>query len=181
MVRSVILRNFDRQMAQLIEENMSERGVTFIKKTKPIKIEKNENKLTVTYENIETSNIEKEDFNTVLFAIGRKASTEALNIKAVDVKVDEDSGKILTVDEKTNIPNIYAVGDVIHGKPELTPVAIVAGKLLAQRIFGNSTQTMNYENVATNVFCPLEYGSVGLSEEEAIKKFGNDNIEVCSI
>lgn len=46
-------------------------------------------------------------------------------------------------------------------KPELTPVAILAGRLLARRLFNNSTITMDYENVATTVFSPLEYGAVG--------------------
>lgn len=63
-------------------------------------------------------------------------------------------------------------------KPELTPVAIQAGKLLAQRLFNNSNEQMDYENVATTVFTPLEYGTVGISEEVAIKRYGEDNIEV---
>jgi hypothetical protein len=63
-------------------------------------------------------------------------------------------------------------------KPELTPVAIHAGRLLARRLFGDSTVTMDYENVATTVFSPLEYGSVGISEEVAAQRFGEENIEV---
>lgn len=65
-----------------------------------------------------------------------------------------------------------------QGKPELTPVAIQAGKLLASRLFNNAKTLMDYDNVATTVFTPLEYGCVGLSEEIAIKRFGEDNIEV---
>lgn len=60
----------------------------------------------------------------------------------------------------------------------MTPVAIHAGKLLARRLFGNSTATMDYENVATTVFSPLEYGCVGLGEEHAISIYGEDNIEI---
>ncbi|KAK6638367.1 Thioredoxin reductase 1, mitochondrial [Polyplax serrata] len=178
MVRSTVLRNFDQQMALLIEENMKERGVQFIKNTTPVKIEKNGENLTVTFENKNTKHTNQENFDNVLFAIGRKALTDDLNIRAVDIETDEETGKIITINEKTNISHIYAVGDVIYGKPELTPVAIEAGKLLARRLFGDSTETMNYDNVATTVFSPLEYGCVGLSEEKAIEKYGESNIEV---
>ena len=60
----------------------------------------------------------------------------------------------------------------------MTPVAIHAGKLLAKRLFGNSVELMDYANVATTVFSPLEYGSVGLSEERANELYGEDKIEI---
>ena len=62
--------------------------------------------------------------------------------------------------------------------PELTPVAIQAGLLLANRLFGKSKEPMDYENICTTVFTPIEYSCVGLSEDDAIAKFGNDNIDV---
>lgn len=61
---------------------------------------------------------------------------------------------------------------------ELTPSAIKAGLLLARRLYGNSKVLMDYNNVPTTVFTPLEYGSCGLSEESAISKYGQNNIEV---
>jgi len=64
------------------------------------------------------------------------------------------------------------------GCPELTPVAIQAGKMLARRLFGGSKEPMDYRNICTTVFTPLEYGTVGYSEDEAIEEFGEDNIEV---
>ncbi|XP_055559974.1 thioredoxin reductase 2, mitochondrial isoform X3 [Falco cherrug] len=64
------------------------------------------------------------------------------------------------------------------GRPELTPTAIAAGKLLAQRLFGQSSELMDYDNVPTTVFTPLEYGCVGLSEEAAVQCYGSGNIEV---
>ena len=73
--------------------------------------------------------------------------------------------------------NIYAIGDVSYGKLELTPVAIKAGALLAQRLAGTSTTLMDYESVPTTVFTPLEYGTVGLTEEQAIERFGAENID----
>ena len=67
---------------------------------------------------------------------------------------------------------------MIQGKPELTPVAIQAGKLLAQRLYGDSKLQMDYDNVPTTVFSPLEYSCCGLSEEAAIERVGADNVEV---
>jgi thioredoxin reductase (NADPH) len=66
-------------------------------------------------------------------------------------------------------------------RPELTPVAIQAGKLLARRLYGGSQELMDYDDIATTVFSPLEYGCVGLTEEEAIKRYTEDNIEVSCI
>ncbi|KAF7646323.1 hypothetical protein LDENG_00189910 [Lucifuga dentata] len=76
------------------------------------------------------------------------------------------------------MPHIYAIGDILEGKWELTPVAIQAGKLLARRLYGGSTLKCDYINVPTTIFTPLEYGCCGLSEEKATELYGRDNIEV---
>lgn len=79
-------------------------------------------------------------------------------------------------DDKTSVENIYAIGDVCHGRLELTPTAIMAGRLLAARLFNGKSALMSYKYVPTTVFTPLEYGCCGYSEEEARKVFGTDNI-----
>ncbi|RZC35543.1 thioredoxin reductase 1, mitochondrial, partial [Asbolus verrucosus] len=178
MVRSVVLRGFDQQMAKLISEAMVEKGVKFLHKCIPKSIEKlSDNRLLVKWEN-ETGVEFSDQFDTVMFAIGRKALTRELQLDKAGVNVAEDGEKIAVVNEQTNVPHIFAVGDVLHKKPELTPVAIHAGRLLSRRLFANSRIEMDYDNVATTVFSPLEYGCVGLSEETAIQRFGEDNIEV---
>ncbi|CAG0890518.1 unnamed protein product [Cyprideis torosa] len=73
---------------------------------------------------------------------------------------------------------MYAIGDTLHDRLELQPVAAKAGKYLARRMFSNSTLKMDYSQVPTTVFTPLEYASVGLSEDSAMQKYGEDNIEV---
>ena len=88
------------------------------------------------------------------------------------------NGYIPAVFEQTNIPHIYALGDVLEGKQELTPVAIQAGKLLARRLFSDSKLHCDYINVATTVFTLLEYGAIGLAEEDAELIYGKDNIQV---
>ena len=101
-----------------------------------------------------------------------------MNLGAAGVEVNPKSGKILTKDEVTNVENIYAIGDCIDGVPELTPSAIQAGRLLARRLFNNGKTRMDYENIATTVFTPMEYGVIGFSEEVAIERYGQDDIEV---
>ncbi|RZB38614.1 Pyr redox 2 domain containing protein [Asbolus verrucosus] len=178
MVRSIVLRGFDQQMANIVMEAMMEKGVQFLHKCIPKSVAKNPNgKLQVKWTN-STGQEFNDDFDTVLFATGRKALTRELCLDKAGVMLARDGEKIETVNEQTNVPHIYAVGDVLFKKPELTPVAIHAGRLLVRRLFGGSKIQMSYENIATTIFTPLEYGCVGLSEETAIERFGADNIEI---
>jgi len=119
-----------------------------------------------------------EIYDTVLFATGRAPETKELCLEKTGVVLDADSGKIRCSKEQTNIKHIYAVGDIVYGAPELTPVAIQAGKLLAQRLFANKTNWMDYHFVPTTVFTPVEYGCCGYSEEEAGDVFDAENLEV---
>jgi thioredoxin reductase (NADPH) len=117
-------------------------------------------------------------YDTVLTAIGRRADIDKLGLENVGIQVNPKNGRIPGKYEQTTCPNIYAVGDVLDNTPELTPVAIQAGITLARRLFGNSNQAMDYVNICTTVFTPIEYACVGLSEDDAITKYGADNIEV---
>ncbi|XP_014483071.1 PREDICTED: thioredoxin reductase 1, mitochondrial isoform X2 [Dinoponera quadriceps] len=178
MVRSVVLRGFDQQMANIVAEEMEQRGVHFIYQAKPKKISKqNDGRLLVDWVD-KAGEVHQDVYDTVLFAIGRRPLTEELKPENVGLELHPETGKFEAINEQTNIPNIYAVGDVLHKKPELTPVAIHAGKLLARRLFDNSSERMDYINVATTVFSPLEYGCVGLSEEAAVAQHVEEEIEV---
>jgi len=179
MVRSVVLRGFDQQMAGLITEEMTSRGVKFLHKCVPVRMDKQpDGKIKVTYKSLENGQETEELFDTVLMAAGRRPLTLEVKADQVGVTLHPESKKVIAESEQTNIPNIFAVGDILQGKPELTPVAIQAGKLLAQRLYNNGKTQMDYVNVATTVFTPLEYGCCGLSEEAALAKYGEDKIEV---
>ncbi|XP_061711823.1 thioredoxin reductase 2, mitochondrial isoform X2 [Cydia pomonella] len=179
LVRSVPLRGFDQQMAGMVVAEMEQRGVTFHHRTIPLSVEKLENgQLKARWVNTETKQEGEDVFDTVLLATGRYALTKQLNLEAAGITSLSQNGKIIAEHEQTNVPHIYAVGDVLEGRPELTPVAIHAGRLLARRVLAGGAQHMDYENVATTVFTPLEYGCVGLSEEAALQRHGADNIEV---
>ena len=80
-----------------------------------------------------------DEFNTVIFAIGRDACTANIGLDKIGVALNPKNGKILhDAKEQTNVANVFAIGDVLDGKPELTPVAIQSGKLLARRLAGEN-------------------------------------------
>ena len=96
----------------------------------------------------------------------------SLSTIAIEIATDDN--------DQTQVENIFAVGDVVEDKPELTPVAIQAGEYLANRLFnrdlnkGNELQyLMDYEFVPTTIFTPFEFGTVGLSEKAALAKYGS--------
>merc|ERR1712181_77009 len=154
---------------------MTKHGIKFKNGVVPTKLEKSlrGSKIKVTF-----SDDSVEEYDTVLLAIGRSACTPGLGLESVGVETNPKNGKIITKGDQTSCPNVYAIGDVVDGCPELTPVAIQAGKFLAQRLFGKSNDFMDYRNVCTTVFTPIEFGTVGYSEDDAIKEFGKDDVEV---
>ncbi|XP_059153784.1 thioredoxin reductase 1, cytoplasmic-like isoform X2 [Physella acuta] len=183
MVRSILLRGFDQQCSEMIGKYMSNHGVKFIRGAVPKKIEQIEKgqpgRYKVTAVKDDGTEI-VEEYNTILLAIGRDPCTTGIGLENVGVNLNPNNGRVLVDSaEKTNVSNVYAIGDIGDGRPQLTPVAIQAGKLLSRRLFNsNFTTKVDYMNVATTVFTPLEYGCIGYSEEAAIEKFGEDNIEV---
>lgn len=183
VVRSILLRGFDQDIANKVGDYMEKHGVRFLKKFLPSKVEKLEDgtpgRYKVTMKNTETGEEVVDEFNTILLGIGRDPCTSGIGLEKIGVKLDEKTGCVIADDyEQTSVANVYAVGDILLGKPELTPVAIQAGRLLARRLFGGANEKCDYINVPTTVFTPLEYGACGYSEEDAIAKFGEENIEV---
>ncbi|XP_071110707.1 thioredoxin reductase 2, mitochondrial-like isoform X1 [Haliotis cracherodii] len=182
MIRSIPLRGFDQQLSKLVVDYMENSGTNFLRQCVPEQIQKRDDgRLMVCY--TDGKGVTHQDvFDTILMAVGRRPETHSLGLRQVGVALDETTNKILGGHggdhERTSVNNIYGIGDVLHERPELTPVAVKAGKLLAHRLFAGSSTQMDYEKVPTTVFTPLEYGMVGISEETAIRKYGEDNIEI---
>ena len=97
-------------------------------------------KIAVTF-----SDGSSDTYDTVLTAIGRSADTKSLGLDTVGIVPDARNGKISCVNEQSTASNIYAIGDCMVGCPELTPVAIQAGKMLARRLFDGKTEPMDYK------------------------------------
>eukprot|EP00038_Savillea_parva_P015895 m.15226 g.15226 ORF g.15226 m.15226 type:complete len:525 (-) comp3243_c0_seq1:100-1674(-) len=180
-VRSRLLRGFDADCADKIGEVMAASGNKFLMGVTPKSITKQEDgKLQVTF----ISTVDDKApattgvYDTVLYATGRYADTQSLNLEAAGL-ITDSKGKFKSPDgsETTNVPHIFAVGDVLADRMELTPVAIDAGERLARRLFAGSTKKLDYDLVPTTIFTPTEYGVCGLSEEDAIAKHGADAVE----
>jgi thioredoxin reductase (NADPH) len=169
MVRSILLRGFDQDIADMIGKYMENHGVKFAREMVPSKFERTGSGQVKVFVN----DAEYGVYDTVLVAIGRTGCAGWLNLEAAGVEYSAKDGKIACNNEQTNVSHIYAVGDVVKGKPELTPVAIQAGRYLVRRLFANSSKQMDYSDVATTVFTPIEFGTVGLNEEEAKKQLSS--------
>lgn len=118
------------------------------------------------------------DFDCVIMAVGRQPRTRGIGLEALGLAMD-DRG-LIKVDawQNSSIAGIYAIGDVTDA-PALTPVAIAAGRKLADRLFGGQTDAkLDYQNICSVIFTHPPIGTVGLSEQEAIARYGEANIKV---
>ncbi len=172
--RAHFLNDFDSMLREELMVQMRADGVRIITDTKIASVEKSAGGLCITQQNGEVV----EDLDTLLWAIGRQPNTDRLDLRATGVVVD-GSGAIPTdAYQATNVAGIYAIGDVI-GKIDLTPVAIAAGRRLADRVFGGMKERkLDYENIATVLFTHPPIGSVGLTEQQAVKAHGAANVKV---
>lgn len=128
---------------------------------------------------IESSDGEKLGaFDQIIWAVGRAPNTRTLGLEAAGVTVQPNG--IIPTDayQNTNVPGIYAIGD-ITGRAPLTPVAIAAGRQLAERLFNGKTQAkLDYSNIPTVVFAHPPLGTVGLTEEAARAEFGDEAVTI---
>lgn len=165
--KDLFLRGFDDDMRNHIYDEMKRNTSIDIQfNTNPTEIIKKEDgSFTVV---TEKGNV---DCDQVMYATGRKGKIDGLNLaEAVpDLKVD---GSFIPVDEysKTNIDNIYAVGDVTN-RMALTPVALMEGHSLADTLFGGMDRPVDHHMVASTVFTTPELGTVGYTEAEAVEKY----------
>ena len=168
------LRGFDQGIVEVLVEEMKKNGQPLHTHKVPQKLEKLDNgDIQIYFEDGTTHTSQK-----VIWAVGRKANTQQLNLEAAGVELTERG--FIQVDEyqNTTTPGIYALGDV-SGEKELTPVAIKAGRTLAERLFNSKTDAkMDYELIPTVVFSHPAIGSIGLTQEQAEAKYGVENIKV---
>ncbi|MBU0278560.1 glutathione-disulfide reductase [Gemella sp. zg-1178] len=168
------LRSFDGLIVETLKDIMEKEGLKLHTFAVPKKVIKNDDS-SVT---LELENGNKETFDLLIWAIGRKAVTENMNLEVTGVKVNEAGYIWVDKFQNTNVEGIYAVGDVT-GRVELTPVAVAAGRRLSERLFNNKPEEyLDYENIPTVVFAHPAIGTVGLTEEKAIEKYGKDKIKV---
>ncbi|HXD38274.1 MAG TPA: glutathione-disulfide reductase [Rhodanobacter sp.] len=112
-------------------------------------------------------------YDTLLWAVGRVPNTASLDLAGIGVALDRDGHVLTDAWQATNVAGIHAVGDVT-GRRALTPVAVAAGRQLADRLFGGRSEAhLDYTNIPSVVFSKPPLGAVGLTEHEARKRHGN--------
>lgn len=167
------LRGFDSYIVESLVQEMENTGLNLHTHKVPAKLEKTEEGIRIHFEDGSTHTASQ-----VIWATGRRPNVEGLQLEKAGVTLNERG--FIKVDEYQNtvVKGIYALGDVT-GEKELTPVAIKAGRTLSERLFNGKTNAkMDYTTIPTVVFSHPAIGTVGLTEEEAIKEYGQENIKV---
>lgn len=159
-----ILRGFDDEARSVIAEGMIEKGVDLQLGTNAVEISKSDSGFVV-----KDTNGKSETYDQVMFATGRGPNTSGLGLEAAGVVMGR-KGEI-TVDDysQTNIPSIYAVGDVTD-RVQLTPVAIREGMAFVETVFKGNPTKVDHDLIPSAVFTQPEFGTIGLTEEEASKQ-----------
>lgn len=167
------LRHFDPMVTGALVESIEHQGIELIAHCTPTGLARTPDGIV-----IESTAGELPPFDAVIWAVGRHPLSGSLNLDAVGVATDE-AGHIVTNEwQETGVKGVYAIGDVT-GRAQLTPVAIAAGRRLADRLFGGRPERkLDYNNIATVVFSHPPIGTVGLTEPEARAEYGEDAVTV---
>jgi glutathione reductase (NADPH) len=165
-----VLRDFDTMLGTELMREMRDSGIALETGVIPAALRKEAEGLVL-------SALDGREFgpvDTLIWAIGRAPNTASLDLGKAGVHTDE--GGFVTTDElqRTNIENIHALGDVT-GRAALTPVAIAAGRRLADRLYGGMDgRHLDYQLIPTVVFSHPTIGTVGMTEADARSEYGKD-------
>ena len=169
------LRNFDPMMVETLVESMQQDGITLHTHAIPKEVVKNaDGSVTLHLEDGRAQTVD-----CLIWAIGREPTTDKINLYAAGVEANERGFIKVDKYQNTNVPGIYAVGDIIEGGIELTPVAVAAGRRLSERLFNHKpNEHLDYNLVPSVVFSHPPIGTVGLTEPQAIEQYGAENVKV---
>ncbi len=172
--REGILGAVDCDISQRLIESMQAEGIEFLFKHCTKNISQTEHGITLNCEDGKQTT----GFDCLIWAVGRESNLEQLNLSATGIELNKQNHIVVDQFQTTSVNHIYAVGD-ITGQMELTPAAIAAGRRLAERLFNNQTDLyLDYSNIPTVVFSHPPVATVGLTEQQAIKQFGEDQVTV---
>ncbi len=169
------IRSFDPLIIDTLVEVLTQDGITLHSKAIPQEVIKNaDSSLTLKLEDGRETVVD-----TLVWAIGREPATDNINLAATGVATNERGFIKVDKYQNTNVKGIYAVGDIIEGGIELTPVAVAAGRRLSERLFNNRpTEHLDYNLVPTVVFSHPPIGTIGLTEPKAVEQYGAENVKV---
>ena len=171
-----VVRSFDTLLGEKLMIAMRASGIEITTGFVPLALARPTDAAALAVEGADGRRFE--GFDEVLFAIGRSPSTPGLGLEKAGVVCTSDGHIVVDRYQNTSAHGIYAVGDVT-GQAELTPVAIAAGRRLADRLFGASPDRhLRYDVIPTVVFSHPPIGTVGLSEEQARERHPNEPIKI---
>lgn len=165
-----VVRSFDSMLGSELMAAMRESGISVTTGVIPARVERDEDGLTMIAED----GRELGPVDCLLWAVGREPNTDTLNLDAAGVETDRQGFVPTDTFQQTNVEHIYALGDVT-GRAALTPVAIAAGRRLADRLYGGMEgRHLDYSLIPTVIFSHPTMGTCGMTEDEAREKFGDD-------
>jgi glutathione reductase (NADPH) len=170
--REELLYGFDDDLRVSLAVEMRNRGIEIHTRTQVTRIEKDQREGYTVFTGIG----QEISADLVMYATGRGPNTRGLGLEAIGVKANEKGAVLVDEWQKTSLPNIYAVGDVTD-RLNLTPVAIAEGRAIAETLFNGNPIKMDHNDVPTAVFSNPPIGTVGLTEEQARKQYG-DGVDV---
>jgi len=171
-----ILRGFDNDVRSFISSQMTAQGINFQFGVTLSKIDKVQTDKEEHYQ-VELTDGSSVDVDCVICATGRVPKTAGLGLDKAGVKVGSKGEIMVNEFSQTNVPNVFAVGDVTN-RMNLTPVALAEGHCFADTEFGGKQRSLDYENIPTAVFAQPAIGTCGLTQEEAEEKYGKENIVI---
>ncbi|EGV05622.1 glutathione-disulfide reductase [Haemophilus pittmaniae HK 85] len=173
--RHAPIRNFDPMVVDTLVEVLEQDGIHLHKHSTIQKVVKNaDGSLNLYFDDERQITVD-----CLIWAIGREPATDTIGLDNVGVETNARGFIKTDKFQNTNVPGIYAVGDIIEGGIELTPVAVAAGRRLSERLFnGKPNEHLDYDLVPSVVFSHPPIGTVGLSEPQAIEKYGEKNVKV---
>ncbi len=170
----LLLRGFDTDVRQVLADEMRKRGVDLRLNADVSRIEKTPHGIKATL-----TDQSELDADIIMYATGRAPNSKGLGLEAVGVEMDEVGAVRVDAYSRTNIPYIYAVGDITN-RLNLTPMAIAEGHAVSETLFNNNPTRPDHLNVATAVFSHPSIGTVGLTEEGARQEYGAIDIYTSS-
>ncbi len=166
----LFLRGFDQDLRTTLAVEMQKKGINIKFNSNIKQIDKLDNKLLATLED-DTQLAAGQ----IMYATGRKPMTDNMGLENVGIELNEKNAIKVNNDYQTNVPSIYAIGDVTD-RVNLTPVALAEGMVLAKRFFANEHKTVDYSDIPTCVFSQPNLGTVGLTEDQAREKYSDIDI-----
>jgi glutathione reductase (NADPH) len=164
-----VLTSFDVMLGKSLMREMHAEGMSIHTHVVPAQLRRGSGLMTLTA----ADGREFSGFDCVLWAVGRAANVAGLGLEKAGVMIDDGNYVVTDPFQNTNVPGVYAIGDVT-GRAALTPVAIAAGRRLSDRLFGGKTdRRLEYSMIPTVVFTHPPIGTVGASEAEARAQFGD--------